>query len=305
MIISVGGTGFIGKHLNILMHEQGIKNFTLSRSPDFEFLDKHTPSTTAFNLGELDQPAVREQLASASALIYLASSSVPGSAKNTVESELELNVSPAISTISKISSINPNIRIIFLSSGGTVYGPGHSTPISETQALIPSTPYSYGKIAIEHYLELMANTSNLSYTILRASNPVGKWHKNQKQGFIGSAIENIRRSKPVKIFGNGETVRDYINADELALAILSVINQPEQSKNEIYNVGSGTGTSLNEILEHLHNITNTNFTTEYLPSRETDLNYNVLDCQKIKAELNWAAQDATSTIIENIWNTHA
>ena len=301
MIISIGGTGFVGKHFSILLHQKGVENISLSRQPDHLFISRHAPSASAISISALDDPQTKERLATAHTMVYLASTSIPGASANSIQSELTLNVEPAIATISKILAINPQMRIVFVSSGGTVYGPSHTSPIGESQASNPCTPYAYGKITIENYLQYMANTSPMSYTILRASNPVGKWHLNKKQGFIDTAIECIQEQKPVTLFGDGSTIRDYLDADELAEAIFLSVHHADRSRNQIFNVGSGTGTSLNQIIELIQQLSPHSFDVERLPSRANDLPYNVLDCSKIEQVLGWRARQDVKAIIAKAW----
>ena len=301
MIIVIGGTGFIGKHLSVGLHTGKIKSLSVSRSPDAAFLIKNAPSSVPVEISELSSESNLAAIKSATALVYLASNSVPSSPKNCIISEWRSNVRPAIENITKIQAINPRIRVIYLSSGGTVYGPNHSTPISENSQLLPVTPYAYGKIAIENYLKFLSQTSESSYTILRVANPVGHWHKNLSQGFVNAAIANIKAGVPITIFGNGENIRDYVDVDEVCEAIIMISENLEESKNKTWNVGSGSGSSLNQIIDELKTLSNSAITINKLPKREGDLEYNVLDCRKIHSELGWQAQLNLTKIIEKSW----
>ncbi len=301
MVILIGGTGFIGKHIGIGLHKKGIKAISFSRNPDLRFLEEYAPSIIGEKISEFYETSQITNLKTATSLIYLASNSVPSTVNNNVELEYKKNVMPAMRVFDYITNITPTIRIVYLSSGGTVYGSGHCSPIGEGEELNPNTPYAYGKIAIENYLRLLGNLKGLSYSIVRASNPVGRWHSNPEQGFIGAAIARIEAKLPIVIYGTGETVRDYVDADELANAMLRLALNCKASAGLIVNVGSGIGTSLNEIVEVLKVISGVNICVNYKPSRGTDLLYSVLDCNKIQEETGWSAKKGITELVESIW----
>lgn len=301
MIIIIGGTGFLGKHLSIALNKEKIRHLSLSRNPDFDFPSKFAPLTRVDRVSSLKSDENIESLRNAKLIVYLASSSTPASRMNSVELEIENAIKPAIHTLSEITSVNANAPIVFMSSGGTIYGDGHTSPINEHSQIQPSTPYAYAKQSIESYLQYLANTSESKYTILRASNPVGKWHKNPRQGFIGAAISRIMNNESLTIFGDGTAVRDYIDADEVAEAIIQIYKKPKVSENKIWNLGSGVGTSINDIIATLRVISNSEFEVQYNEGRATDLAYNVLDCKRINNELGWKATRSINDLLISAW----
>jgi UDP-glucose 4-epimerase len=305
MIITIGGTGFIGKHLAVLLHRNGIANISLSREPDIEFTRKFAPSMQTISIQNLENELDEKKILAAKSLVYLASNSVPSSESNTISREIENNVIPAISNIDKLLSVNPDLRIIYLSSGGTVYGPGHRQPICEDEPSNPVTPYAFGKITIENYIKYLGSSRGVKYTILRASNPVGKWHRNPKQGFIGASIAKIRAGEAVQLYGTGKIVRDYIDADELAEAILQTATRSSLSNSQILNVGSGIGTSLNHILDSFRDILGKELHVENHVGRLSDLSYNVLNCSRIKSELGWQSSINVDQIVKKMWQETA
>ena len=302
MIILIGGTGFIGKHLCVAMQEKGIEGACYSKNPDRQFLQDHCPDIRAIEIDNLLQAESRAIISKARAVIYLASNSYPAKKNNSALLEIDNNLNPAIKTLEAILDINNQLRVVYLSSGGTVYGSGHNHPIPEHTVLKPETPYAFGKIAMEQYLQLKANTSPASFTILRASNPVGQWHANLKQGFIGASISRVLHNESVRIFGDGHVIRDYIDADELAAGILLAIDRMDESGNRIWNIGSGVGTSLNDIVRDLAKVSGREIDVQYSEARNSDLEYNVLDCRKIQAELGWTAQTGIHEIVAKAWN---
>ena len=301
MITLIGGTGFIGKHLAIHLHREGVLAATFSRQPDIKFLDTHAPSIKAFNLYQSFETDFIETVENSSSLVFLASTSFPSLKIYNFKDEFKKNTVNYIEILEKVIKINPSIHILFLSSGGTVYGPNHSQPIIENSPTNPTTPYAFSKIVLENYIRFLTNTTDTSYTILRTSNPIGIWHRNPRQGFIGASLENLAQNVPIKIFGNGETIRDYIDADDVAKVLLICIKNHKKSKNKLWNVGSGYGHSLNEVASVIQKVTENNLPIERLPARNSDLAYNVLNCASIKGELGWEANADINEIIKKIW----
>ncbi len=301
MIILIGGTGFIGKHLCTLLHGKSLPAVTFSRNPDSSFLNTHAPSIKGFELTDNFDTEHANIIKQASTIIYLASESIPSLAQHDISKEISTNIASATNILGRVAAINSRINIIYLSSGGTVYGPNHSKPIPETAGTNPITPYAFGKVAIEQYIKYLSNTTNVTHTIFRASNPVGKWHSNPQQGFIGASLNRLRNGQTIKIYGDGLVIRDYLDADELSEAILKSIESPERSKNKLWNIGSGKGYCLNELSDIIQKVTQKEINIERLQERPVDLSYNVLDCSLIKKELNWQTSLNIEQIIENSW----
>ena len=111
-------------------------------------------------------------------------------------------------------------RIVFVSSGGTIYGPSAQIPISETAPTDPITAYGVGKLAIEKYLALYEHLFGLDYRILRVANPFGPFQIPLKnQGVIAALISRALKNEPIEIWGDGSVVRDYIYVDDVVAAL--------------------------------------------------------------------------------------
>lgn len=298
MILIVGGTGFIGKNLCAILHQKGLHAVTLSRRPDTSFLENHAPS-----IGSLRTEDTSDKfLSNVETVFYLASQSNPATC-GSIHSEYQLNINPAASLMDRVVNLNPGVRVVFLSSGGTIYGPHHSKPISEDTALNPSSSYAWGKIAIENYLKFLANAKPMSFSILRASNPVGRWHLDSKQGFIGAAISKIKAGLPVPIFGDGSSTRDYLDVEDLVNAMIMLYKKPEISHNTTWNVGLGKGASLSKVLKCIEKAKGSNVRIERMPARSSDLAYNVLDCTAIQSQLGWRPNSDLQSIINKVWDS--
>ena len=305
MIILIGGTGFVGKHMCCLLHNAKIPAISFSRNPDHSFLQKHAPSIKSAGIQEIFSKELSKTLKQATALVYLASHSIPGQVGNTIGIELAENISPATQLLSKIADINPQIRFVLVSSGGTVYGGNHQNPIDETCATSPSTPYAFSKVVLEQYLQYLSTTKGNPYTILRAANPVGEWHSNQLQGFVGSTLQSVRTNQPIVVYGEGNVIRDYFDANDLCKAILLSANRSTNLGNSIWNVGSGVGKTLTEVISLVEKVSGITPTVSLADARAVDLPYSVLDCSKIKRELGWHCESSLPDTMQRMWHAHS
>lgn len=178
-------------------------------------------------------------------------------------------------------------RVVFISSGGTVYGRLQQSPVPEDHPTFPICSYGIVKLAIERYLHLFKVLHGLDYTILRVSNPYGPFQStNGLQGAVQVFVSKLLRHESIEIWGDGSVVRDFLHIDDLVCALQLSAQMPE-GMSGIYNVGSGHGTSLNELLEALTLVSGLSSTRVYRPSRPYDVPHSVLDITKIGAELDW------------------
>lgn len=291
-----GGTGFIGRHLCHRLFKGEQEATVISRSPDLNFASSLAPFIDAMSLADFEE-SQDKILRQTKTIIYAASCSVPHTFVDRPWLEYELNVLPAMKLFSKASALNPNVRIVFISSGGTVYGANHTQPISEQAAIEPISPYGLGKSTIEQGLEFMGRTKNLDYRILRVSNPFGRWQSNPTQGIIPIAINAALQNKPIHIFDGGRQVRDFVDADDLAEGILKAAEEPNAVKT-IMNIGSGRGMAIHEVLSLVESALGIRLKKNHFDGRSSDVLYSVLDCAKAKAVLNWEAATLLSGSIE-------
>lgn len=215
-------------------------------------------------------------------IVYLASATNPSS------SDLLLDLNANIRTLNEwldISKEFNNLRFIYISSGGTVYGNILSQPIPETQICRPMSPYGISKVTAENLIMSYNSIYNIDYIILRVSNVYGPGFRvGKNQGIIGTLIHRAINSQTIEIWGDGTAVRDYIYIDDLVEAIFKAC-----LKNDIgiFNVGSGVGTSLNELIEKVSNSLRLKLPLCYKNSRNTDVKSNILDVGKFKKHFNW------------------
>jgi UDP-glucose 4-epimerase len=297
LIVLIGGNGFLGKHIAHLASQRGEDVLVVSRSgvTDMSFAGVRQASIDMFHSGDIDI-----ELKDASSVLYLASASVPASNTEYPDIELPANVQPAMRAAAKLANIGTDARFVYFSSGGTVYGRGHSRPIPETAALAPITPYGLGKAQAEMAVQFFGRVRGLKFAVLRLGNPIGQWQNSTRQGLVGIALRCLMEGKPLQLFGDGQNLRDYFDADDVAELVLKIDSAPEV-ENGVWNVGSGIGTGEIELLDLMQGLIGRSLDIEKLPPRIVDLRYSVMDAGKAARDFQWSCtktlRDSLSEII--------
>lgn len=299
MYLIFGGTGFIGKNLCKRIEESGAKATVVSRAPDTAFLAQNAPSVGAITLEQF-WANPENYLSDNPSVIYLAGQTTPGSNLDTPWQELSQNVEPAMRLASYVAKTGLG-RLTYLSSGGAVYGRVGNSPVLEDHKTQPISPYGFGKQTIENSIRFLARTKGLEYSILRPSNPVGKWQTNKAQGLIGVLLRAAQSGQPFTLIGDGSAVRDYVAVSDLADAILRAANT-DTKKNETWNVGSGQGQTTLDIYNLVCQITGCEIPLNRAPDRPSDVEYIVLDINKISRDLGWQPTVAFPAQIEALWD---
>jgi UDP-glucose 4-epimerase len=289
-LLLVGGFGFVGKHLIERLKSYGIR-FTVITKRDPEVAWAKCPYVLD---NTLDDKTLKQLAVAHDTVVYMASSSIPTS--GSFLRELSENVEPAVKLIDKLTTENPNMNVLYLSSGGQIYGNDYNRPMSETDVCCPVSPYGYGKLMIEKSLEYLHLTKGVKIAILRVANPVGRWQTKLRQGIVNVVLQSIKSGEPVNIFGTGEEVRDYLDADELAELIIKVA--AFHFEFELWNVGSGEGTSTASIIAKIENVVGIKVEKKYLPRRKVDPVSAVLNCRKLQTLLGWKTHYSIDQILE-------
>lgn len=197
---------------------------------------------------------------------------------NELYQELVLeNLAPIIDLLNIMKENNVN-KFIYISSGGSIYGQSNK-PISEDAEKLPVSFYGWIKEAAESYIRYIARTNdNFKYIIFRPSNVYGKYQ--QLNRIIGVALKNAYIGEEMNIFGDINTQKDYIHIDDFSEIVLTLIEK--EKWNDVYNIGSGEATSTKEILEYAQEITGNKMKINYKETKTGDINYSVLNVDKVK-----------------------
>jgi UDP-glucose 4-epimerase len=184
--------------------------------------------------------------------------------------------------LKNIKISNKNIHIIYISSGGTVYGEGTGIPFKESNKTQFFSAYSKYHIKAER---LIKNSHNGPVTTIRLSNAYGPSQLFKiKQGFISAVVRSAIMKQTLTIYGNGDCIRDYIHECDIKSAIKTVVHKPIEGT---FNLSTGTGTTQKEIIRTVEEIFKTKIKVEYLPTRSCDLETNILCPDLFKETFNW------------------
>jgi UDP-glucose 4-epimerase len=214
-------------------------------------------------------------------VIHLISTTVPKTSNDNIIYDINANLISTIKLLNIIVKYKVD-KIIFFSSGGTIYGLNDGHKIDETCPTNPVSSYGIIKLAIEKYIVSYNYLYGLDYLILRVGNPYGPFHKSKKQGIINIFLKKILDSEPIFIWGNGANIRDYIYVGDLSSILFHLISNGVN--NEIINLSTGVGYSINEILDILK-IQTKEFKVEYTLSNKLDIPIIVLDISKLESKV--------------------
>jgi UDP-glucose 4-epimerase len=295
-VLVIGGNGFIGSHIvdRLLAYGHSVRVF--DRQP--ERFRAPLPGVEYFLADFANQMALVEALASTDAVYHLVSTTLPGTADLDPKTDIQDNLIGTINLLESMQRVGSK-RILFLSSGGTVYGIPEVIPIPETHPLRPINSYGIVKSSIEHYLDLYRRTRGLSPVIIRAANPIGPRQTHSGvQGVISTFMRRILSGEHIEIWGDGTIVRDYLDVSDLAeICVRAGISGNEGA----YNAGSEHGLSINEVVKALRKITCSNFKTVYKPGRPIDVPRSVLDCSRAKRDFGWKCEIQFDSALQTTW----
>ncbi|MDP1526689.1 MAG: NAD-dependent epimerase/dehydratase family protein [Rhodocyclaceae bacterium] len=230
-------------------------------------------------------------------VVHLASTTTPGVSARQPTLEIG-NLAPVLMLLEVLQDF-PTIHLIYFSSGGTLYGNPVTLPVAEEAPLRPLSYHGAGKAASELFLDV-ARQQGRAVTILRPANAYGPGQP-LKPGFglVRTMLEYLRRDTPLEIWGDGETVRDYVYIDDVAAACTLFVDRPDDSAT--YNVGSGTGYTINHLIKLASEVSGRIPKVIHHPGRVGDVARIVLDVSRLHAT-GWAPQVDLQSGLKRTWD---
>ncbi|CEG58987.1 NAD-dependent epimerase/dehydratase family protein [Legionella fallonii] len=284
-VLVLGGNGFIGSHLVDALIAQGctIKIFDQAHpiSPNY-INSKHIQYIQGDFTSERD---IANALEGCDVCFHLISTVLPKTSNLDPIFDIETNLTGSVRLLNQ--AVKAGIKkIIFLSSGGTVYGTPLHIPIDEHHPTNPICSYGITKLAIEKYLSLYQQLYGLNYTVMRLSNPFGERQRTcSTQGAVAVFLGKTLRKEIIEIWGDGSVIRDYIHISDVISAMIKSITY--EGKERVFNIGSGHGISLNKVLNEIENVTEIKVNRKYTEGRTFDVPTSILSIDRAVQELHW------------------
>lgn len=303
----IGGGGFIGtsivenllnKNYYVRVIDKNNHNLQLLKRTYHEHLEIISEDINNISIF----PIIVEQMDN---IIWLLHSSVPAESMDDYLGDLSNNIFPFVKFLNYIKKLPNLFKFLYFSSGGTIYGnPYENKPLKETSIKNPISQYGLTKLIAERYIDIILAEANFSKYIIRPSNVYGPGQNLSKpQGIIGHALKSAYYDHPFYLFGEGNNIRDFIYITDLVNLITKVIDNDNSKINSmnIFNLGSGLGIKISELLKLIMQVSNKKLNVVYKPERVFDIKYNVLDVGKVKNNYNWEPAVNLNTGVDNVW----
>jgi len=300
-VVLFGGGGFIGSHLAEELVAAGYPVRVFDKTNCYWGNLASVMDRVEVHEGDfVNQVDVAEALAGCSVAVHLVSATLPSSSNENPVYDVEANVVASLRFLEEARKAGVR-RIVFISSGGTVYGRAVRLPIAEDHPTEPLCSYGIGKLAIEKYLQLYRHLHGLDYHVLRFSNPFGeRQNPASAQGAVAVFLGRTLVNRPIDIWGDGQAVRDYIHIKDAARAFRLVLerNPPER----VFNVGRGEGTSLDDLVAEIRRVSGRPVPVNMKPGRPLDVPANVLDTARIAGAVGWRPEIPLGEGLARTWN---
>ncbi|WP_108470438.1 NAD-dependent epimerase/dehydratase family protein [Rhodanobacter thiooxydans] len=286
-VVVFGGGGFIGSAIvdRLLKDGHSIRVFERPRVAPYRAFSamEHVEWLTGDLLSTHD---VSEAIDGVDVVVHLVSTTLPKSSNDDPIYDVQSNLVATLQMLNLM--VQKKIpKIVFISSGGTVYGSPEYLPIDEKHSTNPHVSYGITKLAIEKYLLMYQRMHGLKAVILRVANPFGERQRVETaQGAVGVFLHKALRNEVIDIWGDGTVTRDYIYIGDVAEAFARAVGY--DGTHSVFNVSSGQGTSLNELLGVLERTLGHPVERRYLPGRSFDVPASILTSDLARRELGWS-----------------
>lgn len=290
-VLVTGGAGFIGSHIVDKLLDRGdqvvvVDNLSTGHE---EYLRSEVRFYRLDIQEEKLMDVIRDERPDA-VIHQAAQSAVPGSIEDPVR-DARINIMGTLRVLEGCRRYG--VEKVVYASSAAVYGNPEYLPIDEKHPVMPLSPYGVSKYAPEHYLHVYHQLYGLKYTVFRYANVYGIRQVPRGEGAVISIfIDKLIKGENLTVFGDGEQTRDYIYVEDIAEANLAAL---EKGDGEILNIGTGTSTSLNELIRILEKVTGQSIQPVHEPERPGDIKYSYFDNRLAMEKLDWAPKTDLET----------
>ena len=285
----LGGCGFIGRHVAVLLARLGHRVVLADRAvPSYAF-PAELRARIAWAPFDMASAGWESLIEGAAVVHHYAWTTIPATANADPAADLAVNVGSTLALLDAMRRRADRPRLVFASSGGTVYGRLRHVPVHEDHPLAPITAYGVGKAAVELYLGHYRAIYGLDCRVARLANPFGAGQDLARgQGATTTFLHHALNRLPITIWGDGETVRDYIHISDAALGLVALARAPRLDGPWTFNIASGHGVSLNGIVAELEARLGRTLQVHREPGRPFDVPISVLDVSLARVALGWS-----------------
>jgi UDP-glucose 4-epimerase len=279
----LGANGFMGSHVVDSLVENGFSVRAFGQFDSLETRFRPHEDIELYSGNFLNHADVKEALKGVDYVFHLISTTTPATAEADPLIDIDTNIKGSVDLFQ--GAVDAGVkRLIYTSSGGTVYGePKDNEALNENDGLAPISPYGIGKAAIEFYLNYFNVKHGLDSTVFRIANPYGERQPRfRKQGVIPIFIEKILSKEPITVMGDGSMIRDYVYVRDVADMMVRTLKT--EPKHKVYNLGSGVGHSLNEIIETIETVSGKKAVISHVETPSTFVHSSVLDTRRYNDE---------------------
>lgn len=297
----VGGNGFIGAHLVQRLVADGWQVTILHKYEQPRYSQR--PEAVHFLRGDLTQETqLAEAVAEQDVVFHLlwTTTAIHEVANRDPAADVLANLLPTVRLIEACLAAGVG-RLVFTSSGGTVYGRTQTIPIPENHPHNPVNAYGVSKLAVEKYLHMFRHLRGLDYAVLRPSVPYGPGqHPLSKQGAVAVFLYRVAHRLPLTIWGNGDVSRDYFYIADLVEALL-LAAEAKLGEDRVFNIGGAEEVSLNRLVQLAEAVTGETAVVQYQPARNFDAPRVVLDTTLAQTHLGWQPKVPMQEGLSKTW----
>jgi UDP-glucose 4-epimerase len=294
-IVVLGAGGFIGRHLAEALAASGTLVVAATRRPaTFEGAGIRNVACDFIDAAQF-APLLRN----ACAVMHAASTTTPGS--SAAQPQLDGNLRTTLALVEALQS-SPATRLVYLSSGGTLYGDREGGAL-ETDQLQPRSYHGAGKAAAEHFIQAWASQYGGTAIILRPSNVYGPGQPPREGfGIIPAAFDAAMRHAPLTVWGDGTTIRDYLYVDDLGELCECALSSDLPAGTHVFNASVGHGLRLDKLLDAIDATTGEPLQRNYQPTRSVDVHSIVPDATAARRAFGWTPTTPLATGLERTWH---
>ncbi len=293
----VGGAGFIGCAVAGALAQRGWQPMLLDSATRLARVVDFQPEVPRREFDFSADAHAASAIDGADAVIHLGCTTDPARSMSSLAFDSDSNIGPSL-RLFEAAVRGGARRVIFASSGGTVYGAPLQLPVREDAPTNPLSAYGVSKLSIEKYLALFASLRGVS---LRIANPYGPLQlRGAAVGVIARYVQAVKRGQALEVWGDGKTIRDYIAIEDVAEAFACALVEDALPAGA-YNIGSGNGTSLDGVISTIFGISGHHVPVQYLPARSFDVPEIVLDSSLFSRLASWSPRVPLHEGVARLW----